>query len=979
MDDDINEQGAPFSPHFRVWLCGAFRVERRVGTTYEGVRTAEWGGSSYPRLLLKALVCCPGRQARREALIEMLWPETDPELAVHYLNTATTKLRTVLRHAKGQDSLLVTENDSTLYRLAGQPLLWVDADEGVALLKEAEQRGRTFPEALPLLEEAAEYFNKGAFLQEDEGFWAAGRRATVEQIRYRCRLWLAEAYTQHGMPGHAETVLSSLVEEDPFDEDALCRLMALLQSQGMTHQALRLYHQTRQLFAQEQMELTEATKAFATHLQEKRSSLVRETFFTEHEDQTGEVRKMTRSKSDDGIQAITSELSSRPWTVPYPRNPFFTGREDLLTSLHTRFLAKEQFGGITQHALCGLGGVGKTQLALEYAYRYQQEYHAIFWIKADTRENLFADFLSLAQLLTLPERDSLDQVVATAAIQRWLQEHTGWLLVFDNADTLEIVREVLPTGCQGHVLLTTRAQAMGRVAHRLEVEEMSLETGALFLLRRAGLIEPDAPLEKASEKDLVLAEELIQELGGLPLALDQAGAYIEETASSLQEYLDFYHTHRLALLQRRGGLTTDHPESVATTWALAFTRIESSDPMAADLLRLCAFLDPDAIPEEILFTGLQQLAGTMRELHRLRFNEALGSLLRFSLVRRNADTHTITVHRLIQSVVRDNLHSEQQAEWIHKTVLILADAFPSAVEVTNWSLCEKFLPHALLCAHWMEQADITSMKAASLLDTVGYYLNMRARYEMAKPLLKLALRLREQGLGEQHPDTAQTLSNLAYLYHHQDQFEEAMHFLQRSLSLRQQVLGMEHPDTATSLNALGLLYRDQGRYEEAEPFFQRALAIRKQIFGIEHPQTAHSLSNLAWLYRNQGRYEEAEPLYVQSLTMRKRIRGVDHPDTASSLNGLALLYTAQKNYEKAEPLFQQALTIRKQVLGTKHLHTTQSMNALALLYCNQGEYEKAERLFLEVVAIREHLFGSSHPRTLVILNNLTRCQRNMKK
>ena len=133
----------------------------------------------------------------------------------------------------------------------------------------------------------------------------------------------------------------------------------------------------------------------------------------------------------------------------------------------------------------------------------------------------------------------------------------------------------------------------------------------------------------------------------------------------------------------------------------------------------------------------------------------------------------------------------------------------------------------------------------------------------------------EQALGEQHPDTAQTLSNLAYLYHHQDQFEEAMHFLQRSLSIRQQVLGMEHPDTATSLNALALLYRDQGRYEEAEPFFQQALAIRKQIFGTEHPQTAHSLSNLAWLYRNLGKYHEAELLYEQSLTIRKRILRVE--------------------------------------------------------------------------------------------------------
>ncbi|MBA2680957.1 MAG: hypothetical protein H0U76_21495 [Ktedonobacteraceae bacterium] len=169
--------------------------------------------------------------------------------------------------------MLVTENDSTLYRLAGQPLLWVDADEGVALLKEAEQRGRTFPETLPLLEEASEYFNKGAFLQEDEGFWAAGRRAAVEQVRYRCRLWLAEAYTQHGMPGHAEMALSSLVEEDPFDEDALCRLMDLLHSQAMTHKALWFYEHACKVFTREGLEPTEATRALAVRLHEERHSL----------------------------------------------------------------------------------------------------------------------------------------------------------------------------------------------------------------------------------------------------------------------------------------------------------------------------------------------------------------------------------------------------------------------------------------------------------------------------------------------------------------------------------------------------------------------------------------------------------------------------------------------------------------------------------------------------------------------------------
>ena len=261
----------PSFPSFRLWTCGTFRAERLVegsNGVYEAIRTAEWGGSSYPRLLLKALLCCPGRRARREALVEMLWPETEPEQATQYINTATTKLRKVLERQKGHGSLLLTEDDYKHYFLQGQQSLWVDVDEALTLLKEAESMGRTsLLEALPRLEQAAQYFNQGTFLDGEEGLWVSGKRATLERVRYRCRLWLAEAYEQHGMPGQAEMVITMLVEEDPLDEDALCRLMELLHRQGMTHKALRLYEQSMQRFHEELgTELNPSTIALANRL-----------------------------------------------------------------------------------------------------------------------------------------------------------------------------------------------------------------------------------------------------------------------------------------------------------------------------------------------------------------------------------------------------------------------------------------------------------------------------------------------------------------------------------------------------------------------------------------------------------------------------------------------------------------------------------------------------------------------------------------
>ena len=193
------------------------------------------------------------------------------------------------------------------------------------------------------------------------------------------------------------------------------------------------------------------------------------------------------------------------------------------------------------------------------------------------------------------------------AVKRWLSSHEGWLLILDNADDLAMTREFIPPGKNGHVLLTTRARAAGAIARRVEIQEMGTEEGALFLLRRAKYIAEDAPLDAAAEADQATAKEIATQLDGLPLALDQAGAYIEETGCGLSGYLDLYRSHAPELLRRRGALASDHPDPVATTWALSFENIEKANPAAAELLRFCAFLHPDGIPEEVFSEGAPEL------------------------------------------------------------------------------------------------------------------------------------------------------------------------------------------------------------------------------------------------------------------------------------------------------------------------------------------------------------------------------------
>jgi hypothetical protein len=261
------------------------------------------------------------------------------------------------------------------------------------------------------------------------------------------------------------------------------------------------------------------------------------------------------------------------WLVPYARNPFFTGREEILDLLR-QTLEKRKSA-----ALSGLGGLGKTQTAVEYAYQHRAHYTAVFWAKAESRDQLLGDFVSIARMLNLPSIQAKEQEVTVVEVKQFLETHAGWLLILDNADDLDLAREFLPHDPQGYLLLTTRARALGGVGERFSIGEMQPEEGALLLLRRAGLVAKDASFASAKEAERSVALQISQEkLGGLPLALDQSGAFIEETPSSLTECLSFYRTEKGKLLGERGSLG-DHP-SVAVTFSLAFAKVEGN---SADL------------------------------------------------------------------------------------------------------------------------------------------------------------------------------------------------------------------------------------------------------------------------------------------------------------------------------------------------------------------------------------------------------------
>jgi tetratricopeptide (TPR) repeat protein len=690
------------------------------------------------------------------------------------------------------------------------------------------------------------------------------------------------------------------------------------------------------------------------------------------------------------------------WNIPYSRNPFFLGRESELAQVRQRLQAGQTMALSQPQAISGLGGIGKTQVALEYAYRYHHDYQAVLWVHAESTKALISSYLAIASLLQLPEREAAEQDITVQAVKTWLQIHGNWLLILDNANELALLPDFLPTSPGGHLMLTTRAIATGRLAQRLEIETLPPEQGALLLLRRAGIIAPDAELAHASDEEQEQAKRLTLELGGLPLALDQAGAYLEETGTDLASYWLLYQEHRADLLQRRGGLVSDHPAHVAMTFSLCFEQVEARNPAAADLLRLLTFLAPDAIPEKILTESASLLGPVLAPVAANAFllNQAIEVLRAYSLVQRDSREKTLSIHRLVQAVLQDTLETTEKRTWAERALLAVNAAFP-VIERSSWRL--RLQSSAEM--HFDEVYQTLVEESMYLHDNTMMYLRNHARYIGEEAIAQQVLQIFIQGPGSNHPDVAASLHWLARLYYEQGKYSEAEQLYQRALHIREQQLGPDHPDVAASLqglailyqelgrfkeaellyqrtlhivelqlgsehplvayplNNLAILYKEYGKYTEAEPLFQRALHIWEQQLVPEHPLVAYLLNNLADLYHNQGRYDEAELLYQRALLVREQQLGPSHPGVAASLHGLAMLYHNQGRYAEAEPLYQHALTIREQHLGSQHPQVAETMHELAQLREAQGNSEEARALYAYALAIREQALGARHPKT----------------
>ncbi|KAF6843413.1 Kinesin light chain 5 [Colletotrichum musicola] len=470
---------------------------------------------------------------------------------------------------------------------------------------------------------------------------------------------------------------------------------------------------------------------------------------------------------------------------------------------------------------------------------------------------------------------------------------------------------------------------------------------------------------------------LIHTLECIPLAVNQAAAYIHRRSPrvTVESYLEEFHNseRRKGTLLRNDGGDIQRYEgvsnSVVVTWQVTFEQIKREQPRAADLLSLMSYFQAQNIPEYMLYDydssdihseeGSDEYGGTSD----VDFEDDLDVLRGYSLVTITATPGLLEMHSLVQFCTKvwiSEFGSPDQ--WKTHFLQSASQHFPSGVFET-WQQCQTLMPHIqpLLDKEPFEERN--RLDWGELLTNVSWYLVMLGNYSRAEVIVRQAVTIRTEILGQEHPSTLTSMANLASTYRNQGRWKEAEELEVRVMEMWKRVLGEEHPHTLTSMANLAATYRNQGRWKEAEELEVRVMETRNTVLGEEHPDTLMSMGNLAATFRNQGRWKEAEELEVRVMEMNKRVLGEEHPHTLTSMGNLAATYRNQGRWKEAEELNVRVMETRKRVLGEEHPDTLTSMHNLAFTWKDLEQWEDAMQLLQDCVRRRENVLGVDHPET----------------
>jgi len=642
--------------------------------------------------------------------------------------------------------------------------------------------------------------------------------------------------------------------------------------------------------------------------------------------------------------------------VPRP-NRLFTGRGDVLDRLHEALKHTSAALVSDPQAITGLGGIGKTQTALAYVYAHWRSYSRVFWVTADTIESLDDGLAALAEEMGLLSASPATKPQALRMIHDWFARESGWLLVLDNADDLDAIAPHFPRHHAGRLILTTRARNPVKWASPIALHKFGPDDGALLLLRRAGMLDVRQTLSEAPAEVVCEAKALSEDLDGLPLAIDQAGAYLAETGASIAVYRRRFREEGLRILD-----ASAEPEhaSVTVTFTLALAQMTAHTlygGSAAELARLAAFLVPEEMPETIFANHRFDSAHGDPPLE-----EVYAAATRFSLMTRNVSNHTFTMHRLVQRVIRESMTEEERREWRGKAVEAVSAASPD-FEYEQWSLCEQLLPQWRACAEYIRRAGIATSEAAYLLYQTGRYLRARALYSEAETCIREALTIAERVFGPVHRVVADYVDELACLYRTLDRTLEAESLHKRAVETLERLLGPDDVLLTSKLHNMALLYYQVEDYGRAEQAFLRALAIHAKQAEPDRSLIATAMTQLAGVYRASGRFDRAEEYCRGALITYEEILDPAHVDLATANNNLALLYLTMGRYADADACYTRALAINRRARGPRHPETAVVLWGLARVHWKLGHPEQADALFHESLAIFNEHLGPDHSRT----------------
>jgi hypothetical protein len=643
------------------------------------------------------------------------------------------------------------------------------------------------------------------------------------------------------------------------------------------------------------------------------------------------------------------------WNIP-TRNPGFTGRGELLGQVRDRLRA----GGKAVQALHGMGGVGKTQLALEYAHRFAQTYDLAWWVEAEQPALIGDQFAALADELGCAEAGAGTKRIQTIVL-RELRQRDGWLLVFDNAVEPDSIREWLPSG-NGHVLITSRRPRWGDKASTLKIDVLTrAESVAMLRGRLPSLGEPEA-------------DQLAERLGNLPLAIAQAAGFMDESGTTAAEYLALLHDKAEAIM----GVAPpgDYPRSLAAATSLSADQLANSDLAAAELASLCAFLAPEPISQGMITSAAAELPAALasRAADGVAWGETVALLGRSALAQ--IDPGQLQMHRLTQAILRDHLTltPAQAAETRDRTEAILADNDPGdPANPATWPRWAPLMPHLLA-------ADLAGTGNPALRSTACnacWYLLARGDARSAHGLASRLYERWRNRLGADHPDTLTIANDLAWALADLGDYRAAGVRDEDTLERRRRVLGEDHRDTlatATNLVAtLGQLGELQAARELAEDTLERC----RPGLGEDHPHTLLAASNLAATLREMGEIQAALELSEDILERRRRVLGEDHPSTLSAARHVAANLRTLGHTQAARDLGEDIFGRMRRVLDADHPNTLGAAIELAATLRAMGEWRAAQVLTEDTLDRMRRVLGEDHPTTLGAAADLAATLRAM--